>query len=71
MRRRRFLQQASALSAKTLSCDCWRIYDIQDSLRFYALRFYEAGMIKSTPQKIIDRGPGPRIVNELVKELKA
>jgi NitT/TauT family transport system substrate-binding protein len=56
---------------KSLSYDRWRTYDIQDSLRFYALRLYEVGMIKSTPQKIIDRGLDLRIVNELMKELKA
>jgi NitT/TauT family transport system substrate-binding protein len=54
-----------------LSYDRWRTYDIQDSLRFYALRLYEVGMITSTPQRIIDRGLDLRIVNELKKELKA
>ncbi|HWH48972.1 MAG TPA: ABC transporter substrate-binding protein [Burkholderiales bacterium] len=56
---------------KSLSYDRWRTYDIQDSLRFYALRLYEVGMITSTPQRIIDRGLDLRIVNELKKELKA
>jgi NitT/TauT family transport system substrate-binding protein len=55
----------------SLSYDRWRTYDIQDSLRFYALRLYEVGMIKSTPQKIIAQGLDLRIVNELMKELKA
>jgi NitT/TauT family transport system substrate-binding protein len=30
----------------------WREYDPEDTVRFYALRLHEAGMIKSTPQKI-------------------
>src|SRR5207253_10461957 len=31
----------------------WREYDTEDTVRFYALRLHEAGMIKSSPQKII------------------
>jgi len=54
-----------------LSYDRWRAYDIEDSLRFYALRLYEVGMIKTTPQKIIAQGLDLRIVNELKRELKA
>ena len=36
-----------------LSYDKWREYDPADTLRFYALRLYEAGLIKSDPKKII------------------
>ena len=31
----------------------WREYDPEDTIRFYALRLHEAGMIKASPQKII------------------
>jgi hypothetical protein len=31
----------------------WRGYDPEDTLRFYALRLREAGMIKLTPNKLI------------------
>ena len=48
----------------------WREYDPEDTLRFYALRLHEAGMIKSTPQKIIAQGTDWRFLNELKKELK-
>ena len=48
----------------------WRDYDAEDSLRFYALRLREAGMIKSSPQKIIAQGTDWRFFNELKKELK-
>ena len=34
----------------------WREYDPEDTLRFYALRLHEAGMIKSSPQQIIAEG---------------
>ena len=48
----------------------WREYDAEDTVRFYALRLHEAGMIKSTPQKIIAKGTDWRFFNELKKELK-
>jgi NitT/TauT family transport system substrate-binding protein len=48
----------------------WRAYDPEDSVRFYALRLQEAGMIKSTPQKIIAQGTDWRFLNELKRELK-
>jgi hypothetical protein len=38
--------------------------------RFYALRLREAGMIKSTPQRLIAQGTDWRFLNELKKELK-
>ena len=39
-------------------------------MRFYALRLHEAGMIKSSPQKIIAQGTDWRFLYELRKELK-
>ena len=50
--------------------DRWRTYDPEDTVRFYALRLREAGMIRSTPQKIIAQGTDWRFLNELKKELK-
>jgi NitT/TauT family transport system substrate-binding protein len=55
---------------KDLPYDRWRDYDPEDTVRFYALRLQEAGMIKSTPQKIIAQGTDWRFFNELKKELK-
>jgi NitT/TauT family transport system substrate-binding protein len=48
----------------------WRDYDAEDSVRFYSLRLQEAGMIKSSPQKIIAQGTDWRFLRELKKELK-
>jgi NitT/TauT family transport system substrate-binding protein len=50
--------------------DKWREYDPEDTVRFYALRLHEAGMIKSSPQKLIAQGTDWRFLNELKKELK-
>jgi NitT/TauT family transport system substrate-binding protein len=48
----------------------WREYDPEDTVRFYALRLHEAGMIKSSPQKLIAQGTDWRFLNELKRELK-
>ena len=57
-------------TVKELPYARWRDYDSEDTLRFYALRLHEAGMIKSSPQKIIAKGAELRFINELKKELK-
>jgi NitT/TauT family transport system substrate-binding protein len=49
----------------------WRDYDIEDTIRFYALHLHEIGMIKASPQKIIAEGTDWRFLNELERELKA
>ena len=56
---------------KEMPYDRWREYDPEDTVRFYALRLHEAGMIKSSPQKIIAQGTDWRFLNELKKELKS
>ena len=48
----------------------WREYNPEETIRFYALRLREAGMVKSTPQKLITQGTDWRFLNELKKELK-
>lgn len=49
----------------------WREYDAEDSVRFYALRLHELGMIKSTPKRILADGTDWRFLNEVKRELKA
>jgi len=49
----------------------WREFDPEDTMRFYALRLHEVGMIKSTPQDVIAKGTDWRFLNELKRELKA
>jgi NitT/TauT family transport system substrate-binding protein len=48
----------------------WRDYDPEDTVRFYALRLREAGMIKASPNKIIADATDWRFLNELKRELK-
>jgi NitT/TauT family transport system substrate-binding protein len=47
----------------------WRDYDPEDTIRFYALRLHEAGMIKSSPDKIIAEGADWRFLREVRREL--
>jgi NitT/TauT family transport system substrate-binding protein len=55
---------------KSLPYGRWREYDAEDTVRFWSLRLHEAGMIKSSPQKIIAQGTDWRFLKELKKELK-
>jgi NitT/TauT family transport system substrate-binding protein len=47
----------------------WREYDPEDTIRFYALRLREAGMLKSSPAKIVADGADWRFLNEVRPEL--
>jgi NitT/TauT family transport system substrate-binding protein len=49
----------------------WRDFDAEDSVRFYAVRLHEVGMVKSSPQKIIAGGTDWRFLDEVKRELKA
>ena len=49
----------------------WRDYDPEDTIRFYALRLHEVGMIKNSAQKIIAQGTDWKFLKELKKEMKA
>jgi NitT/TauT family transport system substrate-binding protein len=48
----------------------WREYDSADSLRFYALRLQEAGLITSNPQKLLAAGTDWRFIEQIQRELK-
>jgi NitT/TauT family transport system substrate-binding protein len=49
----------------------WREFDAEDSLRFFALRLHEVGMIQSGPNALLAEGTDWRFLNELKRELKA
>jgi len=58
-------------SVSELPYDKWREYDPEDTLRFYALRLHDAGLIKSSPNKSIAESTDWSFLNELRRELKA
>jgi NitT/TauT family transport system substrate-binding protein len=49
----------------------WREYDPEDTLRFYALRLHEVGLLNNSPNQILVEGTDWRFLNELKRELKA
>ena len=56
---------------KSLPYKRWREAEPEDSLRFHALRLHEVGMIKTSPQKLIEQSCDWRFLNEIKRELKA
>jgi NitT/TauT family transport system substrate-binding protein len=50
--------------------DRWREYDPEDSMRFFALRLHEVGMIESSPNALLAEGTDWRFLDELKRELK-
>ncbi|HSA83183.1 MAG TPA: ABC transporter substrate-binding protein [Geminicoccaceae bacterium] len=54
-----------------ITYDRWHEFDSEDTVRFYALRLHEAGMIQSSPNALIAEGTDWRFVSELKRELKA
>ena len=64
-------QYDSALQAlKEISYAKWRDHDPEDTMRFFSLRLHEAGMVKSSPQKIIASGTDWRFLKQIKRELK-
>jgi NitT/TauT family transport system substrate-binding protein len=55
---------------KEIPYNVWREFDPADTLRFYALRMKEGGLIKSTPEQIIKNGTDFGYLDELKQELK-
>lgn len=61
---------AYALEAmQQIPYNVWREYDPEDTLRFYALRLREVGMVKSSPDELIARGTNWTFLKELKAEL--
>jgi NitT/TauT family transport system substrate-binding protein len=56
---------------REISYNKWREYDHEDTVRFYSLRLREAGIVKSSPNKILAQGADWRFLNALKRELKS
>ena len=48
----------------------WREYNPEDTVRFYALRMRDIGMIKTNPQQFIDQHTDWRFIKELKKDFR-
>ena len=53
-----------------LPYNLWHEYDSADSMRFYALRLHEAGMLRTSPNALLAAGTDWRFVDELQRELR-
>ena len=66
-------QGFSAMCARMMLNDVryglWREYDPEDTVRFFALRLHEAGMIKKTPNEIITKFTDWQFLKEIKNEL--
>jgi NitT/TauT family transport system substrate-binding protein len=58
-------------SVKEIGYPKWREYDPEDTMRFWALRLQEVGVVKSSPRKLLAQGTDWRFFTELKRELKA
>ncbi|MFO1068862.1 MAG: ABC transporter substrate-binding protein [Geminicoccaceae bacterium] len=63
--------EVALATLKDIPYVAWRNYDPAESLRFYALRLREAGLIDVAPDTIIANGSDWTIYNQLKQELKA
>ena len=52
-----------------VSYAAWREFNPEDTVRFYALRLKEAGLVKSTPDELIARATDWRYLDEIKREL--
>ena len=68
---RGFPYDYSLLAMREIPYAKWRDYDPEDAIRFHALRLRDAGMIKSSANKILADGTDWRFWNELKRELKS
>ena len=50
--------------------DLWHDYDAENTMRFFALRLYDAGFLKNSPNALIAEGTDWRFINELKREMK-
>jgi NitT/TauT family transport system substrate-binding protein len=48
----------------------WHNYEPRDTLRFFALRLREAGLVKGTPHELLARGTEFRFLDEIRREIK-
>jgi NitT/TauT family transport system substrate-binding protein len=50
--------------------DLWHEYNAEDTMRFYALRLRDAGMLNNPPNALLAEGTDWRFLNELKREMK-
>lgn len=61
----------AAQALREIPYNRWRELDSADTVRYFALRLHETGMIKATPHKLLAQGTDWRFIDQLKTELKA
>ncbi len=64
-----FSRECALMTLKDANYGLWRDYDPEDSVRFFALRLHELGMIKKTPNEVISGYTDWRFLKEIKREL--
>ena len=64
-------QELILRSLRDIPYDAWRNFDLAASLRFYALRMYEAGLVTRTPHELLKIASDFDMFEQLRLELKA
>ncbi len=64
-------QELILRALKDIPYDAWRNFDVTASLRFYALRMHEAGMVNRAPNELLELAGNFDMFEELKLELKA
>lgn len=62
-------QKHLAMAFGEIPYDKWRHYNPEDTIRFYALRLKELGLIEYAPNEIIAKNTDWRFIKELKGEL--
>jgi len=65
-----FSYECALQTLKDVRYDLWREYDPEDTVRFFALRMHELGMIDATPHEIVSKFTDWRFIEEVKRELK-
>ncbi|CAH2395781.1 ABC transporter substrate-binding protein [Mesorhizobium ventifaucium] len=65
-----FSHECAMMTMKDTRYDLWREYDPEDTVRFFALRLNELGMIKKTPNEVISGFTDWHFFREIKRELK-
>jgi NitT/TauT family transport system substrate-binding protein len=55
---------------ESIPYDLWHKYDAEDTMRFYALRLHDAGMLNKDPNTLLAEGADWRFLNDLRGEMK-
>ena len=64
-----FSRECALMTLKDANYGLWRDYDPEDSVRFFALRLHEVGMIEKTPDEVISGFTDWRFLKEIKREL--